>query len=247
MAALIVVATTAAYSINRYKPNRLVTIGNPVDHFKYGSIGGDVENGLPVEVMKILPRAFPQYLPRGAPLDFTAFGFVQEPGHALPIGFSTRQIYVPVTGLTCSACHVATVRASVDSQPHVYLGMGARNMDLGAYFQFLFASAADERFTAAYLIPIMQANGAKLNVIDRIVYSRVVIPTMKKRLVASKKKFAPLFANKPLFGPGRIDTFNPYKMNQLAEHYTAGIPPRRTSALLRTQPSGTSAFAWGWR
>ncbi|MEO8334009.1 MAG: cytochrome c [bacterium] len=210
--------------MNRYKPNHLEAIDDPVEHFKYGSIGGDVENGLPLEIMKVLPEAFPQYLPKGAPHDYTAFGFVQEPGHAMPIGFSTRQVFVPVTGLTCAACHVGTERAAVDAKPQVILGMGAKELDIGAYFQFLFSTSADPRFTGDYLIPLMQANGANLNLLDRMIYSKIIIPTMKERLTEKNKQFAPLFSGKPLFGPGRVDTFNPYKVNQLAEHYAAGVP-----------------------
>lgn len=239
IAAALVLGTTAAYSVNRYRPNHPVVFSDDVDHFKYGSIGGDVENGLPLEVMKILPRAFPEYLPKNAPKDFTAFGFVQEPGHDMPIGFSKRQVFVPVTGLTCAACHVGTVRASPDEQPRAYLGMGAKNLDLGAYFGFLFASASDARFTPEYLIPLMQANGAKLNALDRVVYSMVVIPTMKERLTAAKKMFAALFENEPAFGPGRVDTFNPYKLNQLGDHYAGGIPA--------DERIGTSSFPAIWK
>jgi hypothetical protein len=235
---LLVLVTAAAYSVKRYPRNSLVVSADPVEHFKYGSIGGDVENGLPLEVMKVLPRAFPEYLPKGAPQDYTAFGFVQEPGHAMPIGFSQRHVFVPVTGLTCAACHVGTARASVDEPPRVYLGMGAKGLDLGAYFQFLFASGSDARFTPEYLIPLMQANGADLNAIDRVLYSKVVIPTMKKRLSESKTQFAPLFANKPAFGPGRIDTFNPYKLNQLKEHYPDGVP--------EAEKIGTAAYPALW-
>jgi mono/diheme cytochrome c family protein len=238
VAMLVLVGTAAAYSVGRYRPRPSPVIDDPVEHFKYGSIGGDVENGLPLEIMKVLPRAFPQYLPKGAPHDFTAFGFVQEPGHAMPIGFSMRQGFVPVTGLTCSACHVGTARASIDEPPRTYLGMGAKNLDLGAYFQFLFASASDERFSASYLVPLMQANGANLSVVDRIIYSTVVIPTMKARLAASKKQFAPLFDSEPAFGPGRVDTFNPYKLNQLGESYPNGIP--------HDELVGTAAFPSIW-
>ncbi len=221
---LIVLVGLATYLFQHYPSNRLVPIQDPVAHFKHGSIGGDVENGLPLEIMKVLPRAFPQYLPKGAAQNYTAFGFIQEPGYPMPIGFSTRQVFVPVTGLTCSACHTGTVRASVDAPPRVYLGMGAKTLDLGAYFQFLFASVSDPRFTPDYLIQQMQANGAGLNALDRVVYRLVVIPTMKKRLLEAKKQFAPLFANEPAFGPGRVDTFNPYKLNQLRDHYADGIP-----------------------
>src|SRR3954469_2983796 len=159
LALLLVLVTATAYSVNRYPRNNVVVSADPVEHFKYGSIGGDVENGLPLEVMKVLPRAFPEYLPKGAHQDYTAFGFVQEPGHPMPIGFSVRQVFVPVTGLTCAACHVGTARLNADEPPRVYLGMGAKSLDLGGFFGFLFAAASDPRFNADYLIPQMQANG----------------------------------------------------------------------------------------
>jgi hypothetical protein len=222
---ILIIGTGAGISYNRYGVNRTAVFTSDADHFKYGSIGGDVENGLPLEIMKVLPKAFPEYLPDATAKDYSAFGFVQEPGHVMPIGFSIRNHLVPRTGLTCSACHTGTLQVSENDEPRIYLGMPAVNMDLAGFFTFLFDAAGDERFNAEYLLPLMQANGAKLDVMDRIVYSRFVIPGMKKELLAKQQLFAGLFdPKKPAFGPGRVDTFNPYKYNQLAEHYPDGVP-----------------------
>ena len=208
------------YAWNRYPLNRPVTYADPAEHFKYGSIGADVENGLPLEILKILPQAFPEYLPKGSPHDLTAFGFIQEAGHDLPIGFSTRRHLIPLAGLNCAACHVGSWRASATETAITRLGMPAENVNLGAYFEFLFNCAADSRFSAAYLMPFM-----KLGFVDRALYGRVVIPKMREGLLERRTAFASFFtpARAP-FGYGRVDTFDPYKLNQLVSNYPNGIP-----------------------
>jgi mono/diheme cytochrome c family protein len=227
--ALVLSVTGVAYGFGRYGLNQPVTYASLEDHYKYGSIGGDVENGLPLEVIRVLPRAFPEYLPPGGAMDYTAFGFIQEPGRDMPIGFSVRQHLIPRTGLNCAPCHVGSWRVAEDEEPLVYLGMPAVNLDIGAYFQFLFRAAEDPRFTPDLLLPLMEEGGAELNASDRLLYARLIIPTMKERLLANRDRFAPLFADDhPAFGPGRVDTFNPYKVNQLAEHYPDGVPPEES-------------------
>lgn len=209
-----------AYAWNRFPLDRPVVYADPADHFKYGSIGADVENGLPLEILRILPQAFPEYLPKGTPHDLTAFGFIQEPGHDMPIGFSTRWRLIPLAGLNCATCHVGSWRAGADEPVVVRLGMPAANLDLGAYFEFLFNCGADNRFTAAYLMPFVKVGG-----VERIAYARLVIPKMREGLLARRAAFAPLFSkDRAPFGYGRVDTFDPYKLNQLAAYYANGVP-----------------------
>lgn len=223
---LLVVVGLGAYLFNRYRFNQPVTYDDLTEHFKYGSIGGDVENGLPLEVMKVLPTAFPEYLPAGSTKkDYTAFGFIQEAGHDMPIGFSERQHLIPRVGLNCAPCHVGEWRAGEDQKPTVYLGMPAVTLDITSYFQFLFDVAGDPRFNGDYLIPLMQANGAKLNLVDRFVYAKLILPKMRDGLLFKERQFQPLFNDDhPAFGPGRVDTFNPYKVNQFAAYYPDGVP-----------------------
>ena len=96
---------------NRYAPDRPVDYQGDRQHFYYGSIGSDVSAGLPLRVVMALPRAFPEYLPPGAARhDYAAFGFIQEPGHAMPIGFSIRRQIVDLTAINCAACHTGSVR-----------------------------------------------------------------------------------------------------------------------------------------
>jgi hypothetical protein len=207
----------------RYSPSRPATYRNIRQHFKYGSIGSDIENGLPLAVMRVLPRMFPQHLPPGSERDWTAFGFIREPGHDMPIGFSRRRRLIDLTGLNCAACHVGVVRSSADDQPRIFLGMPSNTVDLQSFFEFLFACAADPRFTPKDILPEIEKDG-RLFILDRIIYQHA-IPLMKKGLLRRRDQLATLLTpDHPRFGPGRVDTFNPYKVNQFAEHYPDGIP-----------------------
>src|SRR5690349_14719362 len=90
LVAVAVVAGLLAPFPRRLLVNRPVMPADDAEHFKYGSLGADLDNGLPAAVLEILPTVFTEYLPAGAAHDYTAFGFIQEPGHDLPIGFSRR-------------------------------------------------------------------------------------------------------------------------------------------------------------
>jgi mono/diheme cytochrome c family protein len=233
----VVLLVIPAAAVQRYPLDRVVEFEDPAQHFKYGSIGADDENGLPLLVMQVLPKLFPEYLPEGAPHDFTAFGFVQEAGQAMPIGWSTRHKGVARTGLNCAACHTGMIRASEDAEPMIIIGMPAVTLDLAAMFAFLFNVIEDERFTAAYLLPEMQ-KVQPLNVVDRAVF-RVVIGAMRDGLRERRDEILPLIADgQPAFGPGRVDTFNPYKVIQLKQHYASGIPER--------EAVGTAAYMSLW-
>lgn len=225
LVALALVVAAGVWIGTRYRLNDPVTYESLEEHYKYGSIGGDVENGLPLEVVEVLPEAFPEYLPEGAPADYTAFGFIQEPGRDMPIGFSERQHVIPRTGMNCAPCHVGLWRDPGGEETDVILGMPAVTLDITAYFEFLFAAADDPRFGPDYLLPLMEANGADLSFVDRQLYARVILPRMRDGLLARRDQFAPLFQEgHPPFGPGRVDTFNPYKVDQLAEYFPGPVP-----------------------
>src|SRR5690606_2876610 len=92
----------------------------------------------------------------GGPRDYRAFGLLQEEGAPLPIGFSRRENVITLAGLNCAVCHTSTVRGTPQSEPVVHLGMPANTVNLEALFQFLFDAAADERFTAEALMPLIE-------------------------------------------------------------------------------------------
>ncbi|WP_437825690.1 cytochrome c [Sorangium sp. So ce1153] len=207
---------------SRYAPNQPVTYEHIEDRFRYGTIGADTDSGLPLRVMQVLPRMFPEYLPAGGRRDYTAFGFIQEPGHPMPVGFSIRRRVIDLVGQNCAVCHVGSVRASEQSAPTYYLGMPANTVDLEAYFEFLFRCASDARFTPDLVIDEIERDGA-LFPLDRLIY-RAAIERMKTGLLSQRDSLGPFLRENPPPGPGRVDTFNPYKTRQFAAYYQGHIP-----------------------
>ncbi|MEM7534100.1 MAG: cytochrome c [Chloroflexota bacterium] len=227
--AILLLALLCFFAWNRYGANRPVRYTTDEDHFKYGSIGSDIENGIPIPILEVLPTMFPEYLPNYTgpenistqTKDYTVFGFIQEPGHKLPIGFSTRQYRgLQVTGLNCASCHTGAMRSSVDDEPQVILGMPANTVDLGAFFFFLFDSVEDYRFTGPEVVKAIEEKNGRMFFVDRLLYRFIVVSEMQRELLKRKAQLeAFMLPEHPKFGAGRVDTFNPYKTNQYAEYY----------------------------
>ncbi|HEU0301745.1 MAG TPA: cytochrome c [Longimicrobium sp.] len=240
---MIVLALLAGVAIAGYLWFRR-NFDRPVDyadigmHFKYGSIGSDNPvRGIPIAIFKVLPKAFPQYLPPGGPRDYTAFGFVQEPGQELPVGFSRRRFVIELAGLNCASCHTSTVRAAPDAEPVVYLGMPSHTVNLQALFKFFFDCAADQRFTPQDLMPLVEAE-TKLNPVERYLLRTQAIPQMRTVLLAQRDRLAYMFEDgRAPAGPGRVDTFGPYKAIQYRFPMTH-LPARELA--------GTSDFPSIW-
>jgi mono/diheme cytochrome c family protein len=210
----------------RHALERPLVHADPMQEFLYGSVGTDMDNGLPLAVIEILPRAFPEYLPADdSPRDWRAFGFITaenggSAGHRMPLGFSERRRVIDFTGPNCAVCHTGRVITPDHPQGRIIPGMPANTVDLQAFFQFLFACAGDRRFTPDHLIPLMDAE-RPLGPVERVAY-RLVIPILQGQLLARKAKLAHYFgdaSSHPRWGPGRVDTFNTFKFDQFADLY----------------------------
>ncbi len=207
------------FLLNIFAPNRPVDYKGEKEHFYYGSIGSDISGGLPLKVMQVLPTMFPEHLPKGAKKhDYTAFGFIQQPGAKMPIGFSIRRRFIDFTALNCAACHTGSVRESPNSEPMIVAGMPANTVDLLAFFKFLFDCAADRRFNAEEVLAAMEEAGIR-GPLDETIFSRVV-PAMKEALLdrADTLKYLTEL-DYPPFGPGRVSTFDTFKFDQFAYYY----------------------------
>ncbi len=170
------------------------------------------------------------------------FGFLFEEGMDRPIGFSKRRDPVDLVGLNCAVCHTSTLRVTegmdpgrIYNQPPDYvadrrgtdeagnrvliLGMPANTVNLGAYFQFLFDCAVDGRFTINNIMAHI-ASKTDLGPIEEFLYRRA-IPELRSALLERREKLH-FIEEVPAFGPGRVDTFNPYKAVQF------GFPVDRT-------------------
>jgi len=188
-------------------------INRPVDqatdemYFRYGSIGSDVE-GVPYWVFRVLPDICPAELPGG----YASLGVIQESGMLTPIGFSRRQIGpVEIVGPNCALCHTASVRATPTSQPMIITTAPAHQLNLMKYFKFLFACGRSEKFTADNVLDAIEKY-KPLSLFERLTYRHVVMPQLREALASKGAKFDSIVADRPEWGPGRVDTFNPYKV-----------------------------------
>ncbi|MBG1242451.1 c-type cytochrome [Nostoc sp. NZL] len=193
-----------------------VLSNSPVDyadienHFKYGSIGSEPINGIPYWIWKVLPELFPDKLPGKG---YTFLGFIKEPDKDLPIGFSQRRVFIDRVGLNCAVCHTGTLRDTPNSEHQVITTMPANVLNLQGYIKFLSAVGVDERFTANRMLPEIEKISGGLNPVEKLLYRFIAIPQTRDALInqASRLKFV---EEQPDWGPGRVDTFNPYKAIQ---------------------------------
>ncbi len=190
--------------------NSPVDYANINDQFKYGSIGSEPANGVPYWIWKVLPDMFPEKLPGKG---YESLGFIYEPEHSLPIGFAERQILINRVGLNCAVCHTGLVQDTPDSNPQVISAMPANTVNLRGYIRFLFESAQDERFTASEMLPYIEKAGADLNPVQKLIYKFFAIPMTRSALITQGQRLS-FLKRQPEWGPGRVDTFGPYKTLQ---------------------------------
>ncbi|MEZ5855475.1 MAG: hypothetical protein R3D67_12320 [Hyphomicrobiaceae bacterium] len=82
-------------------------------HFKYGSIGAELANGMPYRMFMALPKVFPEYfLPEG---DWSHFGLIIE-GATTPQGRPRYDIYASATSPSAPA---GTRLAPATSEPRI--------------------------------------------------------------------------------------------------------------------------------
>ncbi|WP_156514400.1 c-type cytochrome [Planctomyces sp. SH-PL14] len=124
----------------------------------------------------------------------------------------------------------------VPTESLLIYGMPANTVDLEAYFTFLFRCAEDSRFTTEGIMQAVRRSaeeeGNPLAKTDDLILTRAV-PLLKEtlRLRRHQLNYLSLLPHSPgepvslRFGPGRVDTFNPYKSIQFGFPYdgTYGI------------------------
>jgi len=183
-----------------------------VDHFKYGSIGTEEGVGVPYWIWRVLPIVFPDKLPNRPGVGYERLGFLSEgAAHGRPIGTTYKENQVAVVGLNCATCHVGSIRHSPDEPRQIIAGMPANQMDLQSYANFLTACANDPRFNASTLIDAIRKENPDFGFFKRLIYRLFVIGRTRRGILDRAKENA-WFDARPPQGPGRVDTFNPYKV-----------------------------------
>lgn len=196
--------------VNQY----VLAFEDETQHFLHGSIGSEVATGPPYWVFKALPV---MYKDRLGGEGYRRFGFLyQTPDADLPIGVSRRVVSgVERVWLNCSVCHVGTYRLPGESKQHMIPGAPSNNLRLQEMIAFLIDVGRDPGFNADTLIAAINSNevGGNLNVFERAIYRHIVFPRVKSAFLDLGRRLAFVSRQEP-WGPGRVDTFNPYKAVQ---------------------------------
>jgi hypothetical protein len=216
--------------------NRPVMYEGAAEHFKYGSIGSEPGGSLlspiggtlpPYWVLRALPTICRDKLPGG----FGSLGFISEPNQPLPIGISRRRRQgLDHVGLNCAVCHTGTVRDTPTSAPRIVLGMPAQQIDLQSFVQFVIDCTLDSRVTAASVRATFP-RGEGPSMFERLLLRTVFMDRLKLQTLDLKNRLEPILKGRvPDWGPGRVDTFNPYKAVQFNWPLARLTPSERIGA-----------------
>ncbi len=243
---LVIVVLAAAAGLAWWKlfrevPQQLAD-GSVEEQFKYGSIGAEDDQGIPFWIWLLMPKLFPEYLPR--PGGYAALGFLWERGHETPIGFSTKTIGFARVAINCAFCHTAAVRRAGEPTPRYYLGGPMHTADILAYERFLFACASDPRFNGDSFVKAID-QVYKLPEIDRLLYRYILVPQTRKALLEQKRQFA-WTLSRPAWGRGRIDPFNPVKVATLGQGVGDTIGNSDMEPIWNLGPRVEHAMAFHW-
>lgn len=203
----------AAYAANRFLTDEAVEYDDIESHFKYGSIGGERNLGIPYWLWQVAPEVCPEFLPDKLPTDrgLESIGMIYEGDNTLPVGVSSRRhLGLDRVFLNCAVCHTSTVRKEEDDEPELVLGMPANRFDLMGFERFFFQCMASQNFNRSNLIPRIDEMGADLDLIDRYLVYPIAIWLTQERLALLSSRLA-FYKYQPHWGPGRVDTFNAAK------------------------------------
>lgn len=184
------------------------------EQFKYGSVGIESEEGMPYWIWQVLPRVFADKLP--SPGGYASFGFLWEPGHELPVGFSRSELYGgPRVAINCAFCHTGSFRMQPGGPRTVVPAGPAHQLNPQAYLRFLHTAAGDPRFNADEILSAISGL-TRLSWMQRMRYRWLLIPATRNGLRRQQRQYAWMDRN-PDWGPGRIDPFNPVKFGILKQ------------------------------
>ena len=219
-----------------------------LSHFKYGSVGTEARVGLPYWIWRVLPIVFADKLPNRPGKGYERLGFIPEgASHGRPIGTTEHKARINLVGLNCATCHVGTVRAAPGAPRQIVAGMPANQMDLQGYARFLTACANDPRFTASTLLDAIKKENPNFGFFEGLVYRLFAVRQTRDGILERAKENS-WFDVRPPQGPGRVDTFNPYKVFLKMPHRerSNGRDRRPAVAVESADPRGTVA-ALGWQ
>jgi hypothetical protein len=196
----------------RSQPPAAPAADEAVEHFKYGSIGIEDNEGLPYWIWQVLPRVCPDQLP--GPGGYSSLGVIWEPGRELPVGFSKKELFGgPRIAINCAFCHTSVYQRWPGDTPQVVAGGPGNRIDPQAYVRFLQNCATDDRFNASNVLAKI-GEMTTLGWTESLTLRAFTIPAVRKALRTQREEYAWMNA-RPNWGKGRIDPFNPVKFRIL--------------------------------
>jgi hypothetical protein len=210
------------------------------EHFLYGSVGTEAEQGVPYWIWLVLPRIFPEHLP--GPGGLASIGIVGRDGHEMPIGYSKVTVGFPRVGINCAVCHTATFRARAQDVPTLYPAAASHQTGEQEYLRFLIACASDPRFTADVILGEIAKN-TQLSFVDRMLYRLAIIPGTRRGILRLGAANA-WMGKRPDWGRGRIDPFNPVKFGILKQPIDETIGNSDMMPLWNLQRRDGTAYHW---
>lgn len=236
LAVLVAVAAIAYVKLYRTEPPP--SFQDEEENFLFETIGNEEPQGIPYWVWLVLPRVFPEYLPR--PGGYAALGLLAKDAHEMPVGLTKVTIGYERVGTNCALCHTASVRATPTEAPTIVAAAPAQQLAWQQYQRFLAACASDPRFTADTLLAEISKN-TTLSLLDRALYRLVIIPrtrTALRRLANADPSSAP----HPAAGAGRFDAVNAAKIGLLSQPGDATIGTADMPAIWNLR--NHQAFGW---
>ncbi|HQU97666.1 MAG TPA: cytochrome c [Nitrosomonas sp.] len=206
---IIILLTLGWYKL--YREEEQGEFSTPEELFKYGSIGSETSQGIPYWIWLVMPKMFPEHLP--ALGGWASLGLPWEQGKELPVGFSKKTIGFPRVAFNCAFCHAARYRLEPTDVPTIVVPGPSHTVHAQGYARFLAAAANDARFNSDEILSQIDRI-YKLSWLDKLLYRFIIIPQTKKSLIQYGERFA-WAEQKPDWGPGRIDPFNPIKFGVL--------------------------------
>ena len=204
---IVFAAAALAIWYHLFRTPAYAPLADPAEHFKYGSISN--KRGVPLYVWEVMPELFRDQLPGG----LASIGLLVEPNRPVPIGFGVRTVGYPGLTVNCGLCHVGSYRTSPEAPPQIVLGAPGHQFDFARFQKFAIDCARDPRFTGPRLVAEIKKRHA-LGPVEQLVYRWLLIPGLRKQLLASEAQFAWTHSRPPA-GPGRTDAFNGVKIGQL--------------------------------
>jgi len=183
------------------------------DLFNHRSIGNEEAQGLPYWIWRVLPQIFPDHLP-GNKDGWGTFGLYWQAGDDVPVGLSVRTLgVIPRVAPNCAFCHQGSYRLRPDDPAKLVVAGAGTRVNPQAYIRFLIDVGADPRFTSDRIME--EITGIyDMPWWERGLYRFVLIPATRKALQQQGERFA-WMKDRPDWGPGRIDPFNPVKFQNL--------------------------------